>query len=31
MSLLNRLHAYNLDADTYDHYIEINIADDDRW
>lgn len=30
-SLLNRLHAWNLDADIYDHYIEINIADDERF
>lgn len=30
-SLLNRLHAWDLDADIYDHYIEINIADDDRF
>lgn len=29
--LLNRLHAWNLDADAYEHYIEIYIGDDDRF
>lgn len=30
-SLLYRLHAWNLNADLYEHYIEINIESDDRW
>lgn len=31
LSLLNRLHAWDLDASISDHYIEIYIGDDDRF
>lgn len=31
VSLLNRLHAWNLSANQWEHYIEIYIGNDDRW
>ena len=31
VELLNRLHAWGLDADKYDHYVEIDISEDDRF
>lgn len=30
-SLLNRLHAWNLNVNQWEHYIEIYIGNDDRW